>query len=118
MSGQYKHLRIDWSTIEISNLNGMRRVSEVHDGYAALIPRLYFDIAAGDRNERTVMGHAVLAVRLGCGHLVVAREFQLIIPDVEDRISAPLLRIGSATARPKTAAPLVSEHDFLSIIRK
>ena len=96
----------------------MLRVGEVHDGDAALIPRLHFDVAAGNRNERAVVRDAVLAVALRSGQLVVAREVQLVILQVENRISAPFVRIVRAAARTQSAAPLIGEHNFLPIIRK
>src|SRR5687767_5817556 len=64
------------------------------------------------------MGHAVLAVALGSGQLVVTREFQLVILNVENRIRAPLVWIVRATARSHSTTPLVREHNFLTVIRK
>src|SRR5262249_37804855 len=115
---EYEHVWIDWTTIEIANFNRMLRVGEVHQRDAALIPTLHRNVSARDRNERAVVRNAVLAVALRCRHLVVARKIQLLILQVEDRICTPLVRIVRAAARTESAAPLVGEDDFLSIIRK
>src|SRR6185503_16534912 len=48
---KYQHLRIDRTTIEVSNLNWLSSISEVHDRDATLIPRLNFNVPAWDRNE-------------------------------------------------------------------
>src|SRR5262245_48022193 len=96
----------------------MLRVREVHHGDTTLVPGLHFDVPARNWNERPIVGYTVFAVCLGSRHLVVAREFQLVILEVEHRISTPLVRIVCATARAKSAAPLISEHDLGSIVRK
>src|SRR6185369_7727024 len=49
-----EHVWINWSTIEVADLNRMLRVGEVYERDAALIPRLHEDIATGNRNERPV----------------------------------------------------------------
>ena len=77
----------------------MLRVREVHDRDAALIPGLHFDVAARNRDERAVVRDTVLAVALRRRQLVIAREVQLVILQVEDRIGAPLVRIVGAAAR-------------------
>src|ERR671927_1752369 len=102
---EHQHVWIDWTTIEVSDFNRMRGVGEIHDGDAALIPALHCDVAAGDRNQRTVMGHTVFTEPLRRGQLVVAREFQFVVLEVEDGVSAPLVRIGSAAACTESAAP-------------
>ena len=81
----------------------MLRVGEVHDGDAALIPGLHFNVTAGNRNERAVVRYAVFAVALSGRQLVVAGEAQLVVLQVENRIGAPFVRIvrrGSARLSP------------------
>src|SRR5258706_8287748 len=96
----------------------MVSVAEVHHRDAALVPGLYFYVAAWNRNERAVVRHAVFAVPLGRRHFVVAGKGQLVILQVEEGISAPFVWIVCPAARAETAAPLIGEHDFLPIIRK
>ena len=64
------------------------------------------------------MGHAVFAVALSRWQLVVAGEAQLVVLQVEDGVSAPLVGIVRTTARAQSAAPLIREHDLLPIVRK
>ena len=49
-------------------------------------------------------------------HLVVALERQLVIDDVEDRVGAPVRRIGRAAARLRAAAPLVGEEHLRAVV--
>src|SRR5215211_4889657 len=64
------------------------------------------------------MGHTVFTVGLRRGQLVVAGELELVVLQVENRVRAPLVRIVRAAACAESAAPLIGEQDFLSVIRK
>src|SRR5262245_54198332 len=96
----------------------MVHIREIHERDAALIPCLYFEVAARDRNEGSIVGHTILAVALRGGHLVVARKFQFVVLQMEECVSAPLVRIVRAAAGSESATPLIGEHNFLPIIRK
>src|SRR6185503_9937115 len=97
---------------EISDFNRMCHVGEVHDGDAALVPGLNFDVTAGNRNERAVVRYTVFAVALGGRHLVVTSKGELVVLHTENRISAPFVRIVGPAACAHSAAPLIGEHDF------
>ena len=72
-------MAVDGAAVEVGDLEGVRRVGEVHDGDAALVPGLDLDVAAGDGDERAVVGYAVFGVALGGGQLVVAVEGELVV---------------------------------------
>src|SRR5262249_34482994 len=112
VAAQYQHLRINRSAIEICNLNRMVGVGKVHHRDAALIPGLHFYVAAGNRNERTVVGYTVLAVALCRRHLVVARETQLVVLQTKDSVGAPLVRIVGTATSAQSPSPLVREDDL------
>src|SRR5688500_11378015 len=86
------------TTIEVSDLERFARVSEVEHRNAALIPALHHDVAAGDRHEGAIVGHTIFELRLRCRQFVVAAELQLAVDDIEDRIRAPLRKIGRPAA--------------------
>src|SRR6266568_7111148 len=111
-----KHLGINGPAVEISNLEWFRGVGEIHDGDAALIPGLHFDVAAGDRNERAVMRHAVGSVGLRGGHFVVVGESQLVVLQAEDGVGAPFVGVVGAAARAQAAAPLIGKDDLVSAV--
>ena len=98
------------------DLHRVLRVGPIEDRDAALIPRLHHHVAAGDRDERAVVRDTVLQRRLRSGHLVVALESHLAALDREDRIGAPLLRIGRAALRVVTTAPLVAEEHLGAVV--
>ena len=52
------------------------------------------DVAPGHRDERRVVGDAVLVDGLRHRQLVVAAELHLPVDDVEDRVGAPLRLVG------------------------
>ena len=83
---------------------------------AALVPGLHHDVAARNRHDRAVVGHAVLLRRLRHRQLVVARELQLAVDDVEDRVGAPLGLVGRPAAGRRAAAPLVGEDDLRAVV--
>src|SRR5207244_4890366 len=112
VAAEHKQIRIDGTTIEIRNLDGMSSIGEIHYRNAALVPSLHFDIATRHRNERSVVRYTVFAVALGSRQLVVAGKAQLVVLQVEDRISAPFVRIVRAAACAESAAPLICEYDF------
>ena len=70
----------------------------------------------GDRDQRAVVGHAVLLRRLRRRQLVVALELQLAVREREDRVGAPLLRIGRAALGLAAAAPLVGEQELGAVV--
>src|SRR5207244_4331908 len=84
VSAEHEHLGINRPAIEISDFNWMLCIGEVHEGDAALVPRLHLEVAAGNWNERAVVRHTVLAVGLGSRQLVVARKAQLVIFQTEN----------------------------------
>src|SRR5207237_4533190 len=86
--------------------------------HAALIPVLRIDVAAGNWNERPVVRHTVFAVGLGSRQLVVARKAQLVVVQVEDGVSAPLVRIVRSASCAQSATPLIGEHNFFPVVRK
>ena len=118
VAAEHEHVGINRPAIEIGNFNWMLRVGEVHHRDAALVPGLRLDVAAGNRNERAVVRDAVLAVALGRRQLVVTREAQLVVLQIKDGISAPLVRIIRPAARVKSAAPFIGENHFCAIVRK
>ena len=79
VTAEHKHVWIDGPAIEISNLRRVLSVREIHDGDTALVPRLHFDVATGNGNQRTVVCDAVFGVALRGRHLVVVSEFQLVV---------------------------------------
>src|SRR5438105_12157394 len=107
VAAEHKQIRIDGTTIEIRNLDGMSSIGEIHYRDAALVPSLHFDIATRHRNERSVVGYAVLAVALSSRQLVVAGKAKLVVLQIKDGISAPLVRIVRAAACAEAAAPLI-----------
>ena len=109
-------LAVDRPAIEKGDLDRVRRVGEVEHRDAALIPRLHHDVAAGHRDERAVVRHAILLLGLRRRHLEVAAEPQLAIDNVEDRVGAPRDRIGRAAPGPSAAAPLVGEDHLRSVV--
>src|ERR1700678_765797 len=96
----------------------MRRVGEIHNGDAALIPGLHFDIAAGNGDERAVVRDAVFGVGLGGGELVITGEGQLVVMQMEDGVRAPVVRIVRTAARAEATTPLVGEDDFAAVVRE
>ena len=66
----------------------------------------------GNRDQRSVVGHAVLEFRLRRRHLVVRGQRQLAVRQREDGIGAPVHRIGRAATGLSAAAPLVREQDL------
>ena len=90
----------------------MRGVGEVDHRDAALIPGLHQDVAPGNRNQRSVVRHAILKLGLRRGHLVIRRQRQLAFRDVENGVGAPVHRIGGAATRLAAAAPFVGEQDL------
>ena len=94
----------------------MRDIGEVHDRDAALIPGLHLDVAAGNRDQRPVVGHAVLQLGLRRRHLVVRGQRQFAILQIEDGIGAPVHRIGRAATRLSAAAPLVREQHLGAVV--
>src|SRR5262245_21453601 len=94
----------------------MRRVGEIEDRYAALVPGLRHDVASWTWNQATVVRHAVFLLGLSGRHLEVAAEFELTIDDVEDRVGSPVLGIGGPAPRTRAAAPLVGEHDLPAVV--
>ena len=94
----------------------MRGVGKIHHRDAALIPGLHQDVAPGNRDQRSVVRHAVFHFRLRSRHLVVRSERQLAVGQGEDRIGAPVHRIGRAATGLRTAAPLVREQHLGAVI--
>ena len=111
-----QRLGVDRPAIEERDLDRLRRVGEVEHRHAALIPRLHHDVAPRHRDQRAVVRDAVLLLGLRRRHLVVAREPQLAIDDVEDRVGAPGRQIGRAAARPGAAAPFVGEDHLRAVV--
>jgi hypothetical protein len=64
-------------------------VGKVHDRNAALIPGLNFNVASRHRNQRAVVRDTVFTVALRRGHLVVAREAEFIVVQIENCVSSP-----------------------------
>ena len=109
--------RVDRAAIEERDLLRVRRVGPVEHRDAALVPGLHHHVAARDRNQRAVVRDAVLLRRLRRRHLVVALELHLVVRvDREDRVGAPLLRIGRAALRRAAAAPLVGEQHLGAVV--
>ena len=90
----------------------MRDVRKIDHRNAALIPGLHQDVAPGNRHQRSVVRHAVFIFRLRRRHLVIGRERQLALVQVENRIRAPVHRIGRAAARLRASAPLIREQNL------
>src|SRR5262249_49493174 len=115
---EHEVLWIDRPAIEVGDLSWMGCISEIHDGDTTLVPGLYFNVTAGNGNERAVVRYAVLRIALGSRQLVIAGKFQLVILQIENRVRAPNIRVIRPATRAKSAAPFIGENDFLSIIRK
>ena len=94
----------------------MARVGEVEDRDAALVPRLHHDVAARDRDERAVVGHAVFERRLRGHHLVIAPERERAVVDGEDRVGSPFLGIRGTALGTAAAAPLIGEEHLRAIV--
>ena len=92
----------------------MRRIGEIHHRDAALVPCLHHDVASGNRDQRSVVRHAVLEFRLRSRHLVIRGQRQLPLRQREDGIGAPVHRIGRAATRLSAAAPLIREQHLRS----
>ena len=71
----------------------MGAIGEVHHRDAALIPGLDEDIAPRDGDDRAVVGDAILLLGLGRGQFLVARDTQLAVYNVVDRVGAPVARV-------------------------
>ena len=93
---------VDRPAVEVGDLGRVRGVGEVDDRQPALVPGLHHDVATRNRHDRAVVGHAVLLRGLHCRQLVVARELQLAVDDVEERVGAPLRLVGH---RQRAAVP-------------
>src|SRR5687768_16592609 len=130
VAAQDQVLAVERSAIEVGDFFWVGGIGEVEHREAALVPGLHHDVAAGHRNQRAVMRHAVLLLTLRRRHLVVATEYQLLatprrrvrvaggrlINDVEDRIRAPRERIRRAAPRPAAAAPFIREDDLGAVV--
>src|SRR5438876_4637157 len=63
--------RVHRAAVEKGDFPWMRRIGPIEHRDAALIPRLDHDVAARDRNQRAVVGDAVLEIgRASCGERV------------------------------------------------
>src|SRR5829696_3480177 len=107
MAAHDDHIRVDRAAIEVSDLDRAARIGKVHHRDSALVPSLHLDIAAGNRNKRTVMSNAVLACRLCSRQLVVVTKGQLVVSQAEHRVRSPYVRVGRTTSSAHAAAPLV-----------
>src|SRR6266571_8432539 len=66
--------RVHRATVEKGDLPWVRRIGPIEHRDAALIPRLDHDVAARDRDQRAVVGDAVLVGGLRRRELVIALE--------------------------------------------
>jgi len=94
----------------------LRGVGKIHNGNAALIPGLDFDVAAGDGNEGAVVSNTVFRVALRGGELVIVGKGELVVFQAEDGVGAPLVGIVRPAARAETATPFVGENDFAAVV--
>ena len=83
---------INWTAIEKGDFDRSCRVREVDDGNAALVPGLHEDVAAGNWDDRAVMGDAILLVDLRRRHLEITAELELAVDDVVDGSAAACRR--------------------------
>ena len=108
--------RIDRAPVVERDLGGFGRVGPIEDRNPALIPPLDHHIAAGNRNQRAVVGNAILERRLGGRHLVVALELHLPVDDREESVGAPLVLVGGAATGRRPATPFVSEENLRAVV--
>src|SRR5437868_13334008 len=94
----------------------MRRVGPIEDGDSALIPSLHHYVAAGNRDQRAVVGDAILVASLGSGKLVVNLELHGRDRYREDRVGAPLAGISRATLGLHSSTPLVGEENLAAVV--
>src|SRR5690606_35490191 len=78
--------------------------------------RLHHDVPSGDRDQRAVVGHAVLRLGLRGGNLVVAAVLELAVVQGEDRVRAPFPPVGGAAAGSGAATPFVGEDDLFAVV--
>ena len=107
---------VDRAAIEVGDLDGMRGVGEIHHRDAALIPGLHQDVASGNRDQRSVVRHAVFKFGLRRRHLVVRSQRQLAVLQSEDGVRAPVHRIGRAATGLPAAAPFVREQHLGAVV--
>ncbi len=98
------------------DLGGVVRIRPVEHRHAALVPRLHHDVPTWNRDQRSIVGDAVLDGGLRHRQLVVAAEAHLTVRDGEDRVAAPLRGIVCATLGGTAAPPLVGEEHFRPIV--
>src|SRR5438132_12340139 len=94
----------------------MRRIREIENGHAALIPSLRHDVAPRDRNQRAIVRHAILLIGLRDWKLVIPSWLQLPSGNREDRVGAPAHRVRGPAARRHSAAPLVRKNHLVTRI--
>ena len=115
---EHQRVLVDRPAVEVGDLKGSRRVREIDDRQSALVPGLHENIAAGNRQHRAVVRHAVLLLDLRRGNLEVAAKFEPPVHDVVDGVGAPVHRIVASTARPAAAAPLIGEQHLVAVVVK
>ncbi len=105
--------RIHRPAVEEGDLLRVLGVGPVEYREPALVPGLHHHVPSRDRNQRAVVGHAVLLGCLRSGQLVIALELQLLpVRDGEDRVGAPLPLVGSPALGLAPSAPLVGEEEL------
>ena len=103
--------RVDRAAIEERDLLRVRGIGPVEHRDAALIPRLHHHVAARDRDERAVVRDAVL-VRASAAPASCSSSGRSSCRSIdrEDRVGAPLLRVGRAALRLRRRRPTRREN--------